>query len=473
VASADRFKKGPRPGAEQRIARKASPRDEKPQVLRRERAAQARASHGGNAEGPPPRRERERRALSHVGGAVELRGGAPEDRRALEAALRVQADETTTQAHVHGFHSYPARLHPLTARRLVEGLSPPNGSVLDPFCGSGTVLVEARLLGRRALGVDVNPLAIELSGMKANAIGARWVPSLVGTARRVAEHADDRRLKRMGATRRYEEEDVALFAPHVLLELDGLRDGIAHVESEPLRRSLLLVLSAVLTKVSVRAGDTGRAEGPKRIPSGYTLRFFVKKAEELARRLQDARALLPPHAPLAGVIHGDARHLDAVSDGVVDLIVTSPPYPGVYDYVVHHRDRLRWLELPEDRFFEHEIGARRHARGVSYGHALGRFRSEFGAALGEMGRVLAPNGAAVLVIADSVLANQAVYADELVGSLATSARLEIAAVASQLRPHVHAPTQHVFAKRPRREHALLLRRAASAGTVARPRRPRG
>jgi SAM-dependent methyltransferase len=420
-------------------------------------------------EPAPLPRERDRRALSHVGGRVELVGGSPDDQRALAAALTVRSDEESTQAHVHGFHSYPARLHPLTARGLVEGFSGPGATVLDPFCGSGTVLVEARLAGRHALGIDVNPLAIELSGLKANGPGANWVERLPAVAQRVAEHANERRLKRAGATRQYDAADVALFAPHVLLELDGIRDGIDHVESEPVRRALLLVLSAVLTKLSVRAGDTGRREGPKRISAGYAARFFQTKAEDLARRLDEAGALLPGRVPYAGVVHADARDLSGVSDGVVNLVVTSPPYAGVYDYVVHHRDRLRWLGLPEDRFAEHEIGARRHARGVSFGHALARFRSEFGAALGEIGRVLAPGGSAVLVMADSVLASYAVYADELVAGLAPSARLGVIAVASQHRPHVHGPTQQAFAKRPRREHAILLRRAPDAT----PRRPEG
>ncbi|HEV8547830.1 MAG TPA: DNA methyltransferase [Polyangiaceae bacterium] len=425
-------------------------------VRRREGAARRREAPSAHGE-PVARRERDRRALSHVGGAVEFSGGTPEEQRALGAALKVSSNEDTTQAHVHGFHSYPARLHPLTARGLIEGFSKPGARVLDPFCGSGTVLVEARLAGREALGVDVNPLAIELSNLKTNGPGDRWLERLPAVARRVAEHADERRQTRAGATRRYSDEDVALFAPHVLLELDGLRDGIAHVESDPVRRALLLVLSAVLTKVSVRAGDTGRAEGTKHLPSGYATRFFLKKADELSRRLADATELLPERAPLATVVHADARDLHGVGDRVVDLVVSSPPYPGVYDYVVHHRDRLRWLDLPEDRFEAHEIGARRHARGVSFERAVARFRGEFGAAFAEIGRVLAPGGAAVLVIADSVLGGQAVYTDELLRGLAPAARLTVACVASQLRPHVHAPTQQAFAERPRREHAILLK----------------
>lgn len=392
-----------------------------------------------------------------MGGPTVVRGGTPSEKKALEAALDVAPDEESTLGHVHGFHSYPARLHPDTARLLVTGFSRAGAVVLDPFCGSGTVLVESRLAGRRALGVDVNPLALELSILKANGPDAPWAPRLLAAADEVAKHADDRRRAKAGATHRYGEEDVTLFAPHVLLELDGIRDGITTLRSEPLERALLLVLSAVLTKVSLRAGDTGRREGPKRLSSGYTLRFFHKRAEELVRRLEEARELLPRRAPTATLMHGDARDLRDVKPGTVDLVVTSPPYPGVYDYVIHHQDRLRWLGFDARRFEAFEIGARRHARNVSYRPALLRFKSEMGRSLSEMKRVLVRGGSALIVVADSVLANQAVRADDLLYDLALEVGLVPTAVASQERPHFHAPTQRAFREAPRREHVVLLK----------------
>jgi methylase of polypeptide subunit release factors len=103
---------------------------------------------------------------------MELWGGSAEERQALEHAFGVSPDERAVMAHVHGFHSYPARLHPETAARLIQAFSPPKGQVLDPFCGSGTVLVEGRLAGRRVTGVDANPLAVELSWLKTGGLGA-------------------------------------------------------------------------------------------------------------------------------------------------------------------------------------------------------------------------------------------------------------------------------------------------------------
>src|SRR6185295_10362996 len=85
-------------------------------------------------------------------------GGAPEIADALVAALRAPSqDHDVAESLTHPFHSYPARLHPATARVLVELVSvgaPARGAgrgagpaIVDPFCGSGTVLVEARASG--------------------------------------------------------------------------------------------------------------------------------------------------------------------------------------------------------------------------------------------------------------------------------------------------------------------------------------
>ncbi|MHC1635591.1 MAG: DNA methyltransferase [Candidatus Methanospirareceae archaeon] len=51
-----------------------------------------------------------------------------------------------TQEHIHGIHPYPARMVPQVAKKLIENYSKPYDVVLDPFCGSGGVLTEAKIL---------------------------------------------------------------------------------------------------------------------------------------------------------------------------------------------------------------------------------------------------------------------------------------------------------------------------------------
>jgi hypothetical protein len=404
---------------------------------------------------PPAAPKGRRTALSQLGGDVELSGDA-QLAEALAEAFSVSATETAELADVHGFHSYPARMHPDTARRLILRLSREGQLVLDPFCGSGTVLVEARRAGRRGLGYDVNPLSRELGWLKTLGPDDAWLVALSDEATRVAAHADERRKRKAGATQRYGAVDREQFAPHVLLELDGLRDGIQHTERAELRRALFLVLSALLTKVSLKAGDSSAHATDKRVAPGFPSRFFLKKTAELCRQLATYRDSLPPNAPPAACTLGDARKLPGLGARSVTLVVSSPPYPGVYDYLTHHDDRLRWLGLATRDFEAQEIGSRRELSRESFGPALALWERDLGATLTALARSLAPNGHVVLLIADSTLAGKPLQAERVVEKVAPATGLALRARASQERPHFHGGSRDAFVKRARREHLLAL-----------------
>ncbi len=399
-----------------------------------------------------------RRALSHVGGQVQTRGD-PSIAPALATAFGGELSAEDARQHVHGFHSYPARLHPTVARRAVELFAPSGGVVLDPFCGSGTVLVEARLAARQAWGADINPLAILLAGLKCRGATPDELDRMVRAARAVARHAEARRTARAVATRRYPEADTEQFEPHVLLELDGLRDGIERGPAGFARDALWLVLSSLLTKLSKRAGDTGSVqEKPRRLAAGFAAKLLVRKAEELADRIADFGVRLPPSPPPYLVETQDARSLSCFPDASVDLVVSSPPYPGNYDYMAHHRTRLRWLGLDERPLADHELGARRRVDPSRPGDAVQAFARDLGEALRAIHRVLRPEARALIIIADSVVATRAVRAEPLVLSAAERGGLSWIATASQARPHFHRESAGAFQGAPRAEHAILLRR---------------
>jgi SAM-dependent methyltransferase len=410
---------------------------------------------------PPPHR----RSLSHVGGSVDT-GGSRAEGLALARALEVQpaqapSDEPSEgedRAHVHGFHTYPARMHPLTASRLVEAFSKKGGTVLDPFCGSGTVLVEAMVAGRAVVGTDLNPIAVRLSLTKTRPRTPSDLAALVAAARLVAAFAKDRRLARAGATRRLPKEDVEAFDPHVLLELDSLRAGIDEKAPGLLKADLFMVLSAILVKLSRKRGDTSEQLGARRIAAGYPSKLFVRKAEELARRVADLEALLPKPRPTVRVALDDAIRLSTVADGSIDLALTSPPYAGTYDYLAHHALRLRWLGLDTSALQHGELGARRTYASLGPREAGEAWAGELKATLSSIERVLRPGGLLVLLIGDSAVGTLALRAHEIVEASARGTRMECVARASQERPHFHGPTSPVFRSSPRREHALLLRR---------------
>jgi 16S rRNA G966 N2-methylase RsmD len=404
--------------------------------------------------GTVPREKR--RALGHVGGPVRVAVGEGSVRDALEAALDVTPDDDATRAHVHGFHSFAARLHPLTARRLIEALSERSATVLDPFAGSGTVLVEARLLGRAAIGTDLNPLAVLIARLKTRGTTARERSALVGAAAEVAAHAGERRRKKAGPSKRYSDKDRALFDVHVLLEIDGLTQGISFLEPGFAPDALELVLSSILVKVSRKPGDTADAAIPRRLAGGFTIRLFQKKTEELSQRLEEFERLLPPRPRPCRVEVDDARRLDTVRNGSATLVVTSPPYPGVYDYAKQHDLRLRFLGLPTEEFERGEIGSRRRLASLSPRAALTTWEGDLGRTLTAVRRTLAPKGLAVMVLADSVAGGRPLHADDIIRRVAPRVGMNVVAMASQERPHFHAESRRAFASSPRREHVFVL-----------------
>jgi len=405
-----------------------------------------------------------KRSLTHVGGAVEF-SGDPDLASTLAHALAVPPATSApgrdeARAHVHGFHTYPARMHPLTAARLVRGLTREGATVLDPFCGSGTALVEAMIAGRRAVGVDLNPLAVRLARLKTTRLEALELEALVAAAQSVAQFAAARRERRAGATHRYPREDVELFDPHVLLELDSLRAGIGAQEgADPrVREALELVLSAILVKVSRRVSDTSAVMTQRRLAAGFTTRLFANKARELARRLAELADLLPVGGPPVRLHEDDAASLRSLSASTIDVVITSPPYVATYDYLAHHAARMRWLGLKVESFSTGEMGSRRRYAQLDARAAQRAWARELGDALRAIRRVCRPGAQVALLLADSAVRGQALRAEAIVMSVAKSASFDLVARASQARPHFHGETAAAFRHAPRQEHAIVLQK---------------
>ncbi len=339
-----------------------------------------------------------RRAPLSQRAGESTRAGDPVLARALESALRHR--ERASRA-THGFHTYPAGLHPDAAREL---LALGEGPVLDPFCGGGTVLVEALLAGRDALGLDISPIA---------ALVARGRTARTDDAARTALRSGARRAAE-AALRPPPAHDVPdgvndWYEPHVLAELCALRD---HLGDNPL---LELVFSAILVKVSRRQSDTSNIRVDAARPPGTVATLFHKKARELARMLEELETSAPAGVR-ARVHREDAREFRG--KGAYGQIVTSPPYPGVYDYVPLQQLRLAWLGLDASGAFREEIGARRSFR-VDRRAAAEVWREDQRKWVKAASRALRIGGRLIVVIGDGMVGGRRI---DTIGPLIESAR---------------------------------------------------
>jgi DNA methylase len=88
-----------------------------------------------------------------------------------------------SERYTHYLFGYPAKFHPPVARALLERHTEPGDCVIDCFCGSGTLLVEAAISGRSAIGSDVDPVAAFVSRVKVKPPNAKRLRPAVDPAR--------------------------------------------------------------------------------------------------------------------------------------------------------------------------------------------------------------------------------------------------------------------------------------------------
>ena len=243
--------------------------------------------------------------------------------------------------YTHNFYRYPARFSPVFAKSVIETFSVSGDTILDPFVGGGTTAIEALAAGRRFIGVDINPVAVFVSSVKARALSERKLR----LAREVADRVVAQRPQVRGSALATRHDSRFLNAPwwirgivhRLMVDLSATADG-----------EVLAFLRCALLKTAQWAMDCR-----SRIPtSAQFLSAFHSNALQMASQMDEYRLRLRPVAG-AGCRAVADRLLLLTRSAVgleedsripsgwtpVKLVVTSPPYPGVH--VLYHRWQVR------------------------------------------------------------------------------------------------------------------------------------
>ncbi len=249
-----------------------------------------------------------------------------------------------TQYLTHGLHTYLAAMIPQLARRLVDSYVRPGGTVMDPFCGGGAVLVEAILSGRQAIGYDINDLAILVSKAKTTFLKRKQIQA---AGKQVLADAKSFSGPPLSFSKK---ENVGYwFKPYMFEPLSALRTSIDRLDEQHKRRlsNLFQVLfSATVRNVSltyrneIRLRRMTAKEQELFNPDVYSK--FEGKLTEAANRVPE----LPTGAE-AKIQKMDIKklHLGRYKD-TADTIVCSPPYGDERNgvpYTQFAKNMLFWL----------------------------------------------------------------------------------------------------------------------------------
>jgi len=357
----------------------------------------------------------------------------------------------------HAFHPYPAKFPPQLPRALLAEFARPGERVLDPFCGSGTTLVEARLQGIHSTGVDINGLACLLSKVKSTPLSPQALQLVTRTFHTIDEESW---LWQMGKASPVSIPNIEgldhWFQPNVTRELAFIRKTILSVGNPDAQDFLKIVLSAIIVRVSNQESDTRFAAIKKNIPDGFTFKIFLERGRDFLTRMMDFSKLARKEASVS-VHNADARDLSFLESASFDLIITSPPYANTYDYYLYHKFRKRWLDIDVVFAQYNEIGSRREFSSLK--KQPQKWIADLEKCLGEMVRVLKPHKPAFIVIGDSVIQKKRLKMDEIIADLAPRVGFRVCdIVSSDLATHSKL-FNPAFTQRGKKEHLIYLEKS--------------
>lgn len=308
---------------------------------------------------------------------------------------------------VQSIHWFPGNFIAQIPAALIHVLSAPGDTVLDPFAGSATTGIEAVRLGRNAIVSDRISVSSMIAAAKAallsGAIGARVADDLLVTL------TFDQQCRTSAVGNRGEGSDEALRDWYSEDTLAQLRFLWKIVESKTCgeRDVLLALFSDVLFQCASTAGSVTRTGKKRRHHWGWVADNVLPKEKvehdaigmfrERLLALPTQEFLLHRASGSLTIVQQDARAL-ALQTSSVDLVVTSPPYVGMIDYVHANRLMYSWMGWPLKDERQAEIGARFRRNRKS---AADEYFSDMRDVRDEIVRVLKPGGFCALVLGES------------------------------------------------------------------------
>ena len=250
----------------------------------------------------------------------------------------------------HGLHKYPAKFFPELPRWLIKRYSQENDQILDPFAGSGTTNVEALLLKRHSVGIDVDPFSRFISKVKVTPLTEKELK----LAQKVL----------LEAISHYQPSQVAhcdlpdfpyrdnWFNKEILLELTYLKKRIHELDSDEAVKDFFKVcLSSIIRSVSNADNNCTRTVIRKKLNKvvnpNDALKRFMKALEVKVPKMIEFSRNCPFDTTAEFPTNMDARNIK-YKENHFDLALTSPPYVNAVDYPRTHQLEMYWLGFAQE-----------------------------------------------------------------------------------------------------------------------------
>ncbi|HZY93787.1 MAG TPA: DNA methyltransferase [Candidatus Bathyarchaeia archaeon] len=375
--------------------------------------------------------------------------------------------------YTHGFHKYPAKYIPEIPRWAIHKFTTRGNVVLDPFCGSGTTNVEAKLWARNSYAIDVDPLARLLAKVKTTPLDEIKLRSQQNKLFNEIVKSNQSEIPSF-PNRDY------WFRGDVLEDLGIIYAAILRIEDRDVREFFLVVLSSILKEVSnadpkfLYALAISRHMRAKTKRAIDAKKIFIERTNVLVPKMI-AFSKACSKESLAQIIGEDARMIQ-LADRTVNLVMTSPPYLNAVDYPRAHQLQLYWFgfwkgplgELKRAYIGNEQAPATLYSKMPKYGNELldsilkelwsidkkrayvvYQFFRDMRETMLEIKRVLVDEGHFCYAIADNLIRKIPVPTHTVIGQIAEElgfARVDSFGSVLMMRPHDMRPSEKMSAE---------------------------
>ena len=226
---------------------------------------------------------------------------------------------------IHGIYPYRGKISAIDTQRIIEQM-PKNITLLDPFCGSGTILYEAQKVGMKVIGIDNNPLAYTLSKSKTELMNDSIRKEIVLNVKEIITKAKENK-----ETPSMPKEPLKAFHPETAREIMSVSVYFEQLDDylKSAYYGAIALTARGCNDYKWTSSTVGKNIEPKRYINFYNK--FLQKTKKHILYTNDLRL------NEGKVFDTDSRFLkNYINDKQIDVVLTSPPYFDALDYTAYY-----------------------------------------------------------------------------------------------------------------------------------------
>lgn len=268
----------------------------------------------------------------------------------IEQDVILNISTRNVNTHTHSFHKYPAKFIPHIPKWAIEKYlnGKKNKNILDPFCGSGTTLVEGILAGHNVIGVDIDPLSALISKVKTTMVDvtelnkiSTWLNKEIKKNKTGNFKPDCETIEHWFTKEAIEKLSIIRTLINQIPEKFGNTKKIKDIQD-----LLVICFSSIIRRVSNADNESQKtyvSHTNVKVPEEVNTLFF-SQFDLFIDRISKFSKVIDPKLTSRIICSSSAQLLGKKLKGQnIDLAITSPPYIKAIDYIYNQMVELFWV----------------------------------------------------------------------------------------------------------------------------------